>query len=192
MGNRIITISREFGSGGRTIGRKVAEKLGIPCYDSELIARVAEESGYDKVYVEEMGEHTKGGWFLTVILSREFGSSAQDTLWFIQQKVIAEIAAQESCVIVGRCADYILREKAECLRVFIHADREKRAERIVKEYGEQELPPLKRLEDKDRRRATYYRFYTHMEWGKAQNYHITLDSGELGIGRCVELIAGLY
>lgn len=146
MRTRVIAISREFGSGGRTIGRKVADKLGIPCYDSELIARVAEESGYDKVYVEEMGEHTAGGWFATAILSRKYGPSTQDILWFIQQKVISEIAATESCVIVGRCTDYILREKADCLRIFIHADREKRAERIVREYGEKELSPLQRFQ----------------------------------------------
>ncbi|MDE7334556.1 MAG: cytidylate kinase-like family protein [Lachnospiraceae bacterium] len=192
MKNRIITISREFGSGGRTIGGRVAEKLGIPCYDSVLITKAAEQSGFDKIYVEEMGEHTAGGWFSTVNVSRRFGPTSQDMLWFIQQKVISEIAAEESCVIVGRCADYILRGKADCLNVFIHADKEKRAERIVKEYGEQELSPLRLLEDKDKRRATYYRFYTHMEWGKIQNYHIALDSGVLGIDRCVELIAVLY
>ncbi|MCI9527996.1 MAG: cytidylate kinase-like family protein [Lachnospiraceae bacterium] len=137
MKKRIITISREYGSGGRTIGGRIAEKLGIPCYDSELIAKAAEQSGFDKMYVEEMGEHTAGGWFSTANVSRRFGPTNQDILWFIQQKVISEIAAEESCVIVGRCADYILHGKADCLNVFIHADKEKRAERIY-----QVLPKL--------------------------------------------------
>lgn len=192
MKKRIITISREYGSGGRTIGGRVAEKWGIPCYDSELITKATEQSGFDKMYVEEMGEHTTGGWFSTANVSRRFGPTNQDILWFIQQKVISEIAAEESCVIVGRCADYILRGRADCLNVFIHADKEKRAERIAKEYGEQDLSPLRLLEDKDKRRATYYHFYTHTKWGKIQNYHIALDSGVWGIDRCVELIASLY
>lgn len=102
------------------------------------------------------------------------------------------LAEKESCVIVGRCADYILGEKEDCLKVFIHADLDKRAERIVKIYGEGKDSPKKRLQDKDKRRKAYYNFYTDMEWGKTQNYHISLDSGVLGIEKCVELIAGLY
>lgn len=97
-----------------------------------------------------------------------------------------------SCVIVGRCADYILGEKENCLKVFIHASLEKRAERIVKVYGEREESPQKRLQDKDKRRKSYYRFYTNMEWGVAENYHIALDSGVIGIGKCVDIIADLY
>lgn len=95
-------------------------------------------------------------------------------------------------MIVGRCADYILRDKADCLKVFIHACMEKRADRIVKEYGEREETPEQRLKDKDKRRAAYHRFYTNMKWGHAQNYHVCLDSGELGIDRCAEIIARLY
>ena len=95
-------------------------------------------------------------------------------------------------MIVGRCADYILRDKADCLTVFIHADMKFRAERIVREYGEREQSPEERLRDKDKRRAAYHRFYTDMKWGYAQNYHLTLDSGVLGIDRCVETIGALY
>lgn len=109
-----------------------------------------------------------------------------------QRKVILALAEKESCVIVGRCADHILSKTADCLKVFIHADVEKRAERIVQVYGEREESPEKRLADKDKRRKAYYRFYTNTEWGAAQNYHIALDSGVLGIPKCVELIAGLY
>ena len=94
--------------------------------------------------------------------------------------------------IVGRCADYILRERADCLRVFIHADLAFRAERIVKEYGEREESPEQRLKDKDKRRVAYHRFYTNMKWGHAQNYDVTLNSGTLGIDKCVDIIKDLY
>lgn len=192
MVNRIITISREFGSGGRTIGRKVAEKLGIPCYDAELIQKIAEESGYTADYIKEESEYAPGGWLSTVFTDRTMGLTNQDKLWSIQCRVIEELAQKGPCVIVGRCADYILRGKADCLNVFIHASMEKRAERIVNEYGERKERPEQRLKDKDKRRAAYHRFYTDMKWGHAQNYHVCLDSGALGIGRCVELISQLY
>ena len=194
MAHRIITISREFGSGGRTVGKHVAEKLGIPCYDNELLEKIAEESGLAKEYIAERGEYTpKGGWLATAFADRSVnGLSVQDYLWTVQRKLILEIAEKENCVIVGRCADYILDCKADLLKVFIHASMEKRAERIVKLYGEREDSPEKRLRDKDKRRASYYQFYTDMEWGRAQNYHISLDSGVLGIDRCVELITSLY
>ena len=192
MSNRVITISREFGSGGRTIGRKVAEKLGIPCYDAELVQKIAEESGYAAEYVEEESEHTEGSWLSTVLSDRSMGLTNQDKLWTIQSKVIIELAEKGPCVIVGRCADYVLRDKADCLNVFIHASLEKRAERIVKEYGETDDTPEERVKDKDKRRAAYHRFYTDMKWGDAKNYDICLNSGELGIDKCVELICSLY
>lgn len=107
-------------------------------------------------------------------------------------RLITELAEKGSCVIVGRCADYILRDKADCLRVFIHADMAFRAERIVSIYGERKESPEERIKDKDKRRAAYHRFYTDMKWGKAQNYDITLNSGTLGIDKCVEIIKSLY
>lgn len=194
MKNRIITISREFGSGGRTIGRQLSEKLGIPCYDAELLEKIAQQSGFAKEYVAECGEYAAGSsWFALALSSRDSqGHSNQDELWAIQQRIITELAQQGPCVIVGRCADYILRDKADCLRVFIHADMEHRAKRIVEQYGERDTAPEKRLKDKDKRRAAYYQFYTDMKWGDIRNYHITLDSGALGIDRCVELLAALY
>lgn len=196
MSNRIITISREFGSGGRTIGKEVAAKLGIPCYDSELIEKIAEESGLAKEYIAEKGEYAPHGHWLANAFaagrSSVDGLSTQDYLWSVQRKVILDLADRESCVIVGRCADYILGETHDCLKVFIHADLQKRAERIVQVYGEREESPEKRLQDKDKRRRAYYQFYTDMDWGAAQHYHIALDSGVLGIETCVELIASLY
>lgn len=192
--NRVITISREFGSGGRTIGKHVAEKLNIPCYDEELLNRIAEKSGLAKEYIAERGEYTpKGGWLATAFADRSLnGLSVQDYLWTVQRKLIIELAEQESCVIVGRCADYILEGQQDLLKVFIHADVPSRAKRIVELYGERDDAPEKRLRDKDKRRAAYYQFYTDMEWGKAQHYHIALDSGALGIDRCVDIIASLY
>lgn len=193
MEHRIITISREFGSGGRTIGREAAAKLGIPCYDHELIEKIAEESGFAKEYIKERGEYTPGGWLASAFSDRDFnGHSNQDDLWAAQRRVILSLAEKESCVIVGRCADYILKDQADCLTVFIHSDMEKRAERIVQQYGERADSPVKRLKDKDKRRAAYYQFYTDMKWGIAKNYHIALNSGELGIDTCVELITRLY
>lgn len=95
-------------------------------------------------------------------------------------------------MIVGRCADYLLKDEADCLTVFIHADMDKRAERIVKQYGERSESPEKRLKDKDKRRAAYYQFYTDTQWGIAGNYHVSLDSGVLGIEKCVDVLVGLY
>lgn len=194
MSNRIITISRQFGSGGRTIGRMTAEKLGIPCYDHELIEKIAQESGFAKEYIAERGEYSShGSWLAAALSDRDFyGHSYQDDLWNVQRKVILELAQKEPCVIVGRCADYILKDTADCLTVFIHADMEKRAERIVTQYGEQADSPEKRLKDKDKRRASYYQFYTDLKWGAVQNYHIALDSGILGLEKCAEVLCSLY
>jgi len=191
MSDRIITISREFGSGGRTIGKKVAEKLGIPCYDSELLQKIAQESGFAESYIKEAGEYAPPGFLSAVFSNRALGPTNGDRLWELQYRLITELAEKGPCVIVGRCADYILRDKADCLRVFIHADMEYRAKRIVEVYGEREESPEQRLRDKDKRRAAYHRFYTNMKWGRAQNYHICLDSGELGVEKCVEIITGL-
>lgn len=191
MKNRIITVSREFGSGGRTISKKVAEEPGIPCYDNELIKKIAAESGFDERYVKESEEYDSGG-FLSFLSDRTFGLNNKDYLWKAQCRIITDLALKESCVIVGRCADYILRDKADCLKVFIHADKDFRIRRIAEVYGETDVPTEQRLKDKDKRRAAYHRFYTNMKWGQAKNYDITLNSGTLGIDTCVEVIKNLY
>ena len=178
--------------GGRTIGKKVAEKLGVPCYDAEIIQEMAKETGFAPDYVKEAGEYAPGNFLSAAFSNRMFGPTNEDILWEHQYKVITELAEKGPCVIVGRCADYILRDKADCLKVFIHADMKSRAERIVKVYGEREQSPEERLRDKDKRRAAYHRFYTNMKWGHAQNYHLTLDSGVIGIDKCVDIIAELY
>lgn len=192
MENRIITISREYGSGGRAIGRKLADKLGIHCYDAELIQKIVEKSGYPADYVKEKGEDAEGGGLSMFLVDRRLGPTHQDTLWKIQSQVISELADKESCVIVGRCADYILQARADCLTVFIHADFDKRVKRIINEYGEPEEKAYKRLKDRDKRRMAYYNYYTDKKWGNAENYHVCLDSGALGIDKCVEVLAQLY
>ncbi len=192
MKNSVITISREFGSGGRTIGKKVAEKLGIPCYDSQIIEEMAKETGFAPDYVKEAGEYVPDSFLSAAFSNRMFGPTNEDILWEHQYKVITELAEKSSCVIVGRCADFILQDKADCLKVFIHADMAFRAKRIVEVYGERKQAPEERLRDKDKRRAAYHRFYTDMKWGCAQNYHLTLDSGVLGIDKCAALIAELF
>ena len=194
MKNKIITISREFGSGGRTVGKEVAKKLGIPCYDQEIIKKIAQESGLTKDFVAEKGEYTaRGGVFSSLFTDRSFqGISIQDYVWTVQRKIILDLAQKGPCVIVGRCADYILKDTADCLKVFIHADMDKRAERIVRLYGERDVEPVKRLKDKDKRRAAYYKLYTDLEWGEAKNYHLTLDTGFIGIEQSVDILAELY
>lgn len=193
MKKTIITISREFGSGGRTIGRKVAQELGFAFYDKELIEKVAEESGFDKQYIEEQGEYApaKSAFAYAFIGRDRNGMSISDYIWQAQRKIILNLAEKGNCVIVGRCADYILQDREDCLNVFIHASMEKRAERIVKLYGETDKSPKKRLEEKDKKRKINYRYYTDREWGVSQNYHICLDSGEFGIERCAKIIADL-
>lgn len=194
MKNRVITISRQFGSGGRTVGKLVAASLNIPCYDQEIIEKISQKSGLSQAYIADKGEDAAhGSWFANAFTDRDAnGLSTQDYLWRVQRKVILGLAEKSPCVIVGRCADYILKDAADCLKVFVHASMEKRAERIVRVYGEREETPEKRLKNKDKRRRTYYQYYTDMEWGLAQNYHISLDSGLIGVERCAEIIINLY
>lgn len=198
MKKRIITVSREFGSGGRTIGKQLAEKLGLKYYDKELVKQISLETGFDPNYIEEHGEHAPGRSALSYIFGggrhpgAMNGMTTADFLWCMQRKIILEIAEKEECVIVGRCADYVLRDRADALNVFIHAPMDKRAERIVKLYGESDIAPEKRLADKDARRRANYRHFTGREWGAAQNYHIALDSGALGLENCVEIIARAF
>jgi cytidylate kinase len=191
---RIITISRQFGSGGRTIGKQLANKLGIPCYDAELITRIAQESGFAEEYVAEMSEDAAGkSWFANAISSRDYnGHSFQDDLWIIQRKVILELAKKRVLCHRRPLSRLYFTGTADCLRVFIYADMESRAKRIVEQYGESNKSPEKRLKEKDKRRAAYYQYYTDTKWGDVRNYHIALDSAALGMETCVELLAQLY
>lgn len=194
MAPRIITISREFGSGGRSIGRKVAEALGIPFYDKELVEQTALESGFAPSFVEEHGEHSPSKSRFAYAFSHQAvpgalnGMSTADFLWSVQCHVIQQLVEQGPCVIVGRNADYILKDREDVLNVFIHADLDFRADRIVRLYGESEKSPEARLNEKDKRRRINYQHYTGRTWGVANNYHLCLDSGKLGIDQCVDLI----
>ena len=192
MKQGIITISREFGSGGRTIGKAVAQKLGIPCYDAELITEMAKQSGFAEDYVREAGEYAPGGLLNSVFTSRAGGPTNEDILWQIQCNIVAQLAKKGPCVIVGRCGDYILRDRPDVLKVFVHADMAFRAKRIVEVYGQREESPEQRLKDKDKRRSTYYRFYTGRKWGQLDTYDLMLNSGVLGIEKCTELICTIF
>ncbi len=197
MEKKIITISREFGSGGRTIGREVANALNIPFYDKELVDQVALESGFAPKFVEEHGEHSPGKSLFSYAFAPQGvpgvmnGLSTADFLWNIQCSVILQLAEQGPCVIVGRNADYILKDRADCLHAFIHADKEFRADRIVRLYGESEKTPQARLNEKDKRRKVNYQHYTGRNWGQAHNYDICLDSSKLGIETCAQIIIDL-
>ena len=193
---RIVTISREFGSGGRTVGNMVAEQLGWPCYDKELVIKIAEHSGFDVSFIQENGEYAFARNSFLFDLSAHGGMptgtlSVYDQLYVAQHNIITDLAEKECCVIVGRCADYILKDRDDCLNTFIYADPAFRAKRIVEQYGERADNPEKRLKDKDTRRKTYYKHYTGRTWGVMQNYHVCLDSSAIGVERCAELIAGL-
>ena len=197
MEKKIITISREFGSGGRTIGHLVAEKLGIPFYDKELVEQIALESGFAPKYVEEHGEHAPGRSLLSYAFAPQGipgimnGLSTADFLWNIQCSVILQLADQGPCVIVGRNADYILKDREDVLHAFIHADPAFRADRIVRLYGESEKSPEARLNEKDKRRKVNYQHYTGRTWGDAHNYDISLDSGVLGVDACADIIINI-
>ena len=197
MEKKIITISREFGSGGRTIGRKVAEKLGIPFYDKELVDQIALESGFAPKFIEEHGEHAPSRSLFSYAFAPQGipgvmnGLSTADFLWNIQCSVILQLADQGPCVIVGRNADYILKDREDALHVYTHADTAFRAERIVKKYGESDKSPEARLNEKDKRRRVNYQHYTGRTWGQSQNYDLCLDTGKLGIDLCADIICGI-
>jgi len=191
---RVITISREFGSGGRSVGRMVAEKLGYAFYDQELILKVAEESGLSEGIVADYEEYaTHANSFLYAISMTgggfEYGGmSFANQVQVAQTRVIEKLAKEGNCVIVGRGADYILRDRKDCLHAFIHASMAYRAARIVELYGERDKKPEERLRDKDRRRKLYYKSFAMREWGQCQNYHLSLDSSVLGLEMCADLI----
>ncbi len=197
MEKKIITISREFGSGGRTIGHKVAEALGIPFYDKELVEHIALESGFAPKFVEEHGEHSPGKSLFSYAFAPQGvpgvmnGLSTADFLWNIQCNVILQLADKGPCVIVGRNADYILKDREDCLHAYIHADLPFRADRIVRLYGESEKSPEARLQEKDKRRRVNYQHYTGRNWGTAQNYDVCLNSSTIGIDACADIIVSM-
>lgn len=196
MAKRIVTISRQCGSGGRYIGEKLAKELGIPCYDEKLMDMVAKESGFALDFVEEKGERITGSLLFNIASSLTYasnvftgnGMSLQDEIYFIQNRIIKELAEKEPCVIVGRCADYVLRDRDDCLNVFIVADEKSKLERAVKSYDMPEKDAPSILKKKDKARYNHYKYYTDQDWGLASNYDLCLNSGLLGIDGCVKII----
>lgn len=188
----VVTISREFGSGGHTIGEKVAKELGIPFYDGEIVTRVAQDSGYAEEIIRDQGEYTSPSskWLDVSASSAMYFQTPQDEIFLAQRKVILDYASKGPCVIVGRCADYILSNAdIRSINVFIHSDMEHRTKHIIERYGEIEhVTAKKRLEKKDKQRKTYYRYYTDRVWGDYHNYDLSLNSGTLGEDACVALI----
>ena len=197
MEKKIITISREFGSGGRTVGHMIADKLGIPFYDKELVDQIALESGFAPKFVEENGEHSPGSSLFSYAFAPQDvpgvmnGLSTADFLWNIQCNVILQLAAKGPCVIIGRNADYILKDREDALHVFVYADKDFRADRIVRLYGESEKSPEARLNEKDKRRRVNYQHYTGRTWGQSQNYDICLDTSTLGVEQAADIVCGI-
>lgn len=192
---KVITVSRQFGSGGRSIAKMLAEELGYDYYDSELTQMVAQETGFDPSYIADAGEYAPGKSILSYALGNTSPHvsgrhvSASDYLWATQSRIINELAEKGNCVIVGRCADYILRDREDCLNIFIHAENSYKAKRIVELYGVRDKSPQKRLEEKDARRKANYKYFTGREWGLTENYHLSLDSSVLGSELCVKIAA---
>ena len=190
MAKRIITISREFGSGGRFIGEEVAKKLGIAYYDKNIIGQIAEKSGLSPEYIQENAELSpKKGLFAYAFSGRDItGKSVEDMVYEAQRNIILELAEKEPCVIIGRNADYILKDRDDVLNVFIHGDMLEKIKRITGLYNVKEKEAVKMMADTDKRRRTNYNFYTDQNWGKASNYTLCLNSSQLGYDRCEAII----
>ena len=190
MAKRIITISREFGSGGRFIGEEVAKKLGIAYYDKNIIGQIAEKSGLSPEYIQENAELSpKKGLFAYAFSGRDItGKSVEDMVYEAQRNIILELAEKEPCVIIGRNADYILKDRDDVLNVFIHGDMLEKIKRITGLYNVKEKEVVKMMADTDKRRRTNYNFYTDQKWGKASNYTLCLNSSQLGYDRCEMII----
>ena len=193
MDKNIITISREFGSGGRYIGEKLAEKLGYTFYDKSIIAKIAEQTGLSEQFIAKKAEYAPSkNFFAYAFVGRTSGgSSIEDYINDFQRKIILEAADKGKCVIVGRCADYILKDREDCINLFIHSSAEKKLDRIMNLYKLSEKDALKQMKDMDKKRSINYRYYTDQEWGIAQNYTLSLDSGKLGYDKIIVIIYNL-
>lgn len=200
MKHLIITISREYGSGGSLIGRSIAETLGVPCYDRNALDKIAHERNIEKGYIPAWQERVSSPviWAAHESSMRLFGLAQQKrhpdyysnehNMFLTQSKIIYELAEASPCVFVGRCADYVLKHKDCCLRVRICADEDSRALRAYNEYYERTASLHHTLRTVDRGRAAYYKRCTGMPWGHCQNYHLSLDSGAFGINGCCAAI----
>ncbi|MCM1306887.1 MAG: cytidylate kinase-like family protein [Bacteroides sp.] len=197
--NTVITISRQYGSGGRLIGKLLAERLEIPFYDKEIILQAAEKSGLAAGFIEE-NEQKRKSFDLYPVANVRWGiapnsfDSFEAKIYAAEADAIENCAKRGACVIVGRCADYVLKGKAKCLNVFIHADDDERIRRVIEEYKEapNEKKAQKLLRDIDRNRARHYEYYTDAHWGKASEYDLCLNSSSLGVEKCIDILAATY
>ncbi len=192
MSKYIITISRQYGSGGRFIGKLLAEKLGVPLYDNELITLAAKKSGYSETIFENAEKTATHSLLYSLSM---FGSTAgvyglplSDKVFIVQSEIIKKVAAEGPCVIIGRCADYVLKDEKNVVDVFIHSDIENRVARAVKYYGLEEEKAKDVIIKTDKRRASYYNYYSGQRWGEADNYEISLNSDRVGLEKCVDVL----
>ena len=191
---KIITISRQYGSGGREIGQKLADKLGIPFYDNALIEKAAEESGLIEAFFEDTERHAGNSLLYALYRGAQadrFGTSVmsmEDNIYLAQAKVIRKVAEEGPCVIIGRCSDFILEDMINLVTVFVHADMEFRKERAIRIDKVDPAKAESVILTKDKRRQNYYNFHATKKWGIAKNYNICIDSGYCGIDCAVDII----
>lgn len=191
MKHRVIAISREYASAGSEIGKRLAAELGIPFYDRKFVDEEVKNSGLSNEFVQQ--EEQK--FISSLLFNLSTGGyhyandrSMSDQIHIAESNAIKKVAAQGPCVIVGRCADYILRDDIEVFSVFVCADMASRVRRCVEEYGKEERRIEQYIRDKDRTRARHYEYYTDRNWGDRKNYHLCVNSGRLGIDKAVQLI----
>ena len=196
--NIVITIGRQFGSGGRYVGRLLADKLGIPFYDKELLSEAAKTSGICEEIFEEHDEKPTRSLLFSLVTGMQHhmssGSFYMDMplnhkIFLAQFDAIRRIAGEGSCVIVGRCADYVLRENPDAVSVFVKGNMQSKVERAVKYYGFEEEKAEDQIRKADKQRASYYNYYATATWGDVENYDLVVDTGALGVEGAVELIA---
>ena len=198
MANKIYTIGREFGSGGREVGEKLAAKLGIKLYDKELLQQAAKDSGFCEEIFENHDEKPTNSFLYSLVMDTYSvsGYSAAPFLdmplnhkvFLAQFETIKKIAEKESCVIVGRCADYALSDNPNCINVFIHADLDVRIKNVSRNLNITENKARDIINKTDKQRASYYNYYTSKKWGDSKSYNLSLDAGKLGTDHCVEMI----
>ncbi|WP_294521717.1 AAA family ATPase [uncultured Pseudoflavonifractor sp.] len=182
----VITIGREYGSGGRLVAKRLSEALDIPFYDKEVIQGVVKKTGFAENFVRDAERRPTNSFIYDLYFSAQ-SLSTQDQVFIAQSGVIKDLASKGGCVIVGRCADYILREYKNLLRVFIYAPMEERIQRAVEEYGDKEANMEAFVARKDKQRASYYNYFTSVRWGDRKSYDLCINSA-LGLDTAVELI----
>lgn len=199
---KIITIGRELGSGGRTIGKMVANRLGIPYYDRELIDKAAEKSGLATQYVESSEQRVTNSFLYNIAMGTSYGygilqNANRQTLplseqvYEAQKEVITGLANQGSCVLVGRCADQILSDRDDVFKVFIYADMDERIKRAIQEYGMAKQTVRKEIEKSDKERSRHYNIFTDKTWGERHNYDLMLNSSKIDYENCAKIICSL-